>query len=111
MSDTSTHTHGVSLTDGAAAKLRELLEQETQPGLRLRVAVRPGGCGVSYQMAFDNEVRDGDQVRDTNGVGVVVDRFSAPFLVGATIGFMDGPGRQGFTIDNPNAGGGGGCCG
>lgn len=107
---TDTTTHGVSLTDGAAEKFRLLLEQENQPGLRLRVAVRPGGCGVSYQMVFDNQVLDGDQLRDFNGVGVVVDRFSAPFLDGATIGFVDTPGQQGFTIDNPNMGGGG-CCG
>jgi len=107
---TNTTTRGISLTDGAADKLRVLLEQENQPGLRLRVAVRPGGCGVSYQMVFDNEVLDGDQVRDFNGVGVVVDRFSAPFLDGATIGFIDAPGQQGFTIDNPNVGGSG-CCG
>lgn len=103
---TDTTTHGVSLTDGAAEKLRLLLEQENQPGLRLRVAVRPGGCGVSYQMVFDNQVLDGDQLRDFNGVGVVVDRFSAPFLDGATIGFVDARGKQGFTIDNPNMGGG-----
>lgn len=108
--NTDTTTHGVTLTEGAVEQLRLLLEQANEPGLRLRVAVRPGGCGLSYQLAFDNQVLDGDQVRDFDGVEVVVDRFSAAYLVGATIGFVDVPGRQGFTIDNPRAGGGG-CCG
>lgn len=107
---TDTATHGVRLSDAAAAKIRVLLEQEGRDGLRLRVGVRPGGCsGVSYQLYFDDQVSDGDLLSEFNGVGVVVDRMSALFLDGVTIGFSDAVGGQGFTIDNPNMGGS--CCG
>jgi iron-sulfur cluster assembly accessory protein len=97
---------GVVLTDTAASKVKALLEQEGRDDLRLRVAVQPGGCsGLRYQLFFDERDLDGDVVKDFNGVGVVVDRMSAPYLMGATIDFADRIDAQGFTIDNPNAGG------
>ncbi|WP_345218744.1 iron-sulfur cluster assembly accessory protein [Georgenia halophila] len=99
-------THGVVLTDVAAGKVRTLLEQEGRDDLRLRVAVQPGGCsGLIYQLYFDERVLDGDAVRDFDGVEVVVDRMSVPYVEGATIDFADTIEKQGFTIDNPNAGG------
>jgi iron-sulfur cluster assembly accessory protein len=73
--ETETPAHGVLVTDVAAAKVKSLLEQE-----------------------------DGDLVRDYDGVEVVVDRMSAPYLEGASIDFSDTIEKQGFTIDNPNAG-------
>ena len=98
-------THGVDLTDVASQKVRALLEQEGRTDLRLRVAVQPGGCsGLIYQLYFDERVLDGDAVRDFDGVEVVVDRMSSPYLEGATIDFADTIEKQGFTIDNPNAG-------
>lgn len=100
-----TTTHGVELTDVAAQKVKSLLEQEGRDDLRLRVGVQPGGCsGLIYQLYFDERTLDGDLVRDFDGVGVVVDRMSAPYLEGATIDFSDTIEKQGFTIDNPNAG-------
>lgn len=109
---TGTATHVVSLSDAAASKIRTMLDEDGREGLRLRVAAQPGGCsGMSYQLYFDDRVLDGDVVRDIGGVGVVVDRVSAPFLAEVTIDFSSTPGREGFTIGNPNAGGGGGCCG
>ncbi len=97
-------THGVILTDDAAAKVARLLENEGRDDLRLRIAVQPGGCsGLIYQLYFDERLLDGDAVRDFNGVEVVVDKMSCPYLDGATIGFADTIERQGFTIDNPNA--------
>ncbi|QRV02856.1 iron-sulfur cluster insertion protein ErpA [Arcanobacterium phocisimile] len=97
-------THAVSLTDVAAAKVKSLLEQEGRDDLRLRVAVQPGGCsGLMYQLYFDERLLDGDALRDFDGVEVVVDRMSVPYLDGATIDFADSIERQGFTIDNPNA--------
>ena len=94
---TETVTHDVILTDVAAQKVKSLLEQEGRDDLRLRVAVQPGGCsGLIYQLYFDD-------VRDFDGVEVVVDRMSVPYLAGATIDFSDTIERQGFTIDNPNA--------
>jgi iron-sulfur cluster assembly accessory protein len=97
---------GIVLTDGAAAKVKGLLEQEGRDDLALRVAVQPGGCsGLRYQLFFDERSLDGDVVTDFGGVGVVVDRMSTPYLAGATIDFVDTIEKQGFTIDNPNAGG------
>jgi len=97
--------HGVLLTDVAATKVRTLLEQEGRDDLRLRIAVQPGGCsGLIYQLYFDERSLDGDAVRDFSGVEVVVDKMSGPYLDGATIDFADTIEKQGFTIDNPNAG-------
>lgn len=97
-------THGVALTDEATQKVRSLLEQEGRTDLRLRVAVQPGGCsGLIYQLYFDERMLDGDAVRDFDGVEVIVDKMSVPYLEGATIGFEDTISKQGFTIDNPNA--------
>ena len=97
---------GIVLTDTAASKVKSLLEQEGRDDLALRVAVQPGGCsGLRYQLYFDDRDLDGDITKDFGGVGVVVDRMSAPYLSGATIDFVDTIEKQGFTIDNPNAGG------
>jgi iron-sulfur cluster assembly accessory protein len=98
--------HGVLITDVAAGKVRSLLEQEGRTDLRLRVAVQPGGCsGLIYQLYFDERMLDGDAVRDFDGVEVVIDKMSVPYLDGASIDFEDTISKQGFTIDNPNAGG------
>ena len=97
---------GVILSDPAALKVKTLLEQEGRDDLRLRVAVQPGGCsGLIYQLFFDERQLEGDIRKDFGGVDVVTDRMSAPYLMGATIDFVDTIEKQGFTIDNPNAGG------
>jgi len=97
-------TDGINLSDTAAAKVKSLLEQEGRADLALRIAVQPGGCsGLRYQLFFDERTLDGDVVTDFNGVAVVVDRMSTPYLHGATIDFVDTIEKQGFTIDNPNA--------
>jgi iron-sulfur cluster assembly accessory protein len=102
----ATTGHGVLLTPVAAAKVKSLLEQEGRDDLRLRIGVQPGGCsGLVYQLYFDERELDGDLVVDFDGVGVVVDRMSAPYLEGASIDFADTIEKQGFTIDNPNAAG------
>jgi len=105
MSDTITQAaHGVKLSEPAADKVRNLLEQEGRDDLRLRVAVQPGGCsGLIYQLYFDERLLDGDAVVDYSGVEVVVDKMSVPYLDGASIDFEDTIQKQGFTIDNPNA--------
>ena len=95
---------GVLLTDEAAGKVKALLESEGRDDLALRVAVQPGGCsGLRYQLFFDERQLDGDVRKDFGGVGVVTDRMSAPYLMGATIDFVHTIEKQGFTIDNPNA--------
>ena len=108
--DTSTETQvrpdGINVSDHAVGKVRTLLEQEGRDDLQLRIAVQPGGCsGLRYQLFFDERTLDGDVVTDFDGVGVVVDRMSLPYLNGAMIDFVDTIEKQGFTIDNPNAGG------
>lgn len=95
---------GIVLTDGAASKVKSLIDQEGRDDLKLRVAVQPGGCsGLRYQLFFDERDLDGDVVKNYGGVDVVCDRMSAPYLSGATIDFVDTIEKQGFTIDNPNA--------
>mgnify|MGYP001941880651 CR=1 FL=1 len=104
MTDTTTETQGIILTDAATTKVKSLLEQEGRTDLALRLAVQPGGCsGLRYQLFFDERQLDGDIVKSYDGVNVVTDRGSAPYLCGATIDFMDTIEKQGFTIDNPNA--------
>lgn len=106
MTDTATETsaHGVVITDAAASKVKNLLAQEGRDDLRLRLAVQPGGCsGLIYQLYFDERTLDGDAVKDYDGVQVVVDKMSVPYLDGAKIDFADTIEKQGFTIDNPNA--------
>lgn len=94
----------INVSDAASAKVKSLLEQEGRDDLQLRIAVQPGGCsGLRYQLFFDERNLDGDVVTDFDGVAVVVDRMSVPYLNGATIDFVDTIEKQGFTIDNPNA--------
>ena len=102
---TAPATTGVILSDTAALKVKTLLDQEGRDDLRLRIAVQPGGCsGLRYQLFFDERFLDGDQTHEFGGVEVIVDRMSGPYLGGATIDFVDTIEKQGFTIDNPNAG-------
>ena len=99
-----TQQTSVVLTDTAASKVKGLLDQEGRDDLALRIAVQPGGCsGLRYQLFFDERTLDGDVVSDFDGVAVVVDRMSVPYLNGAMIDFVDSIEKQGFTIDNPNA--------
>ena len=94
----------ITLTPEAASKVGELLSQEGEEGLALRVAVRPGGCsGFSYEMFFDTEVNDNDQSAKFEGVDVIVDQSSAMLLQGATLDYSDSLQNAGFSIDNPNA--------
>ena len=102
--ETAEETHGVTLTDAAAAKAKALLEQEGRDDMHLRIAVQPGGCaGLRYQLFFDERTLDGDLFRDFDGLKVAVDRMSAPYVSEAVIDFVDTIEKQGFTIDNPNA--------
>ncbi len=97
---------GIILTEGAAKKVSDLAASEGEEGLALRISVAPGGCsGLRYQLALDDRELDGDVEKEWYGVKVVTDRMSAPYLAGATIDFVDTIQQQGFTIDNPNAGG------
>ncbi|HCB03344.1 MAG TPA: iron-sulfur cluster assembly accessory protein [Nocardioides sp.] len=108
--ETERRTDSINLSPVAAAKVKSLLDQEGRNDLEggydlaLRISVQPGGCsGLRYQLFFDERSLDGDVVTDFDGVAVVVDRMSVPYLNGAMIDFVDTIEKQGFTIDNPNA--------
>ena len=105
------HSGLVSLTPTAASKIKELMAEEPEgEALVLRVAIQGGGCsGFQYGLGFDTAATDGDEVLDLHGVQVVVDQFSAPYLRGATIDFLNGLAESGFKIDNPNASSSCGC--
>jgi len=95
----------LDLTEGAAVKVRELMAEEA-PGEAevLRVAIEGGGCsGFQYGLGFDRGSMEGDLEFEQHGVRVVVDPFSAPYLRGATIDFLNGLQESGFKIENPNA--------
>jgi iron-sulfur cluster assembly protein len=95
----------VELTPRAADKIREL--QATEPAGEadvLRVAVQGGGCsGFQYGLGFDRGAIEGDHELVQHGVRIVVDPFSAPYLTGATIDWLDGLQESGFKIENPHA--------
>ena len=109
--DTAPETTRVSLTPLAAAKVKELLAEE--PGgesMVLRVAIDGGGCsGFQYGLGFDTEPAEGDEVTEHYGVRVAIDPYSAPYLKGATVDFLNGLAESGFKIDNPNASSSCGC--
>ena len=94
----------ITLTDTAITKVAELIAQEGQDDLALRVAVRPGGCsGFSYEMFFDSDVNDDDVELTFGAVKVLVDSTSSKLLSGASLDFKDGLQGAGFAINNPNA--------
>jgi iron-sulfur cluster assembly protein len=101
----------VDLTERAAAKIRELQAGEPEGEADvLRVAVQGGGCsGFEYALGFDRSAQEGDLELDAHGVKLVVDPFSAPYLRGARIDFLDGLQESGFKIDNPNVSSACGC--
>jgi len=91
------------ITDSAAAKIAELIAQEEEEGLFLRVGVRPGGCsGLSYEMYFDSEKAENDIIMNKAEINVAMDSQSAPYLAGATLDYKDGLQGAGFAINNPN---------
>jgi iron-sulfur cluster assembly accessory protein len=94
----------ITVTDDAAVKVQELITQEGNDALALRVAVRPGGCsGFAYEMFFDTDVAKDDMLTEYGGVKVIVDASSAQLLEGATLDYKDSIQEAGFSITNPNA--------
>jgi iron-sulfur cluster assembly protein len=93
----------VSLTPSAAEKIRGLMADETDVSV-LRVAIEGGGCsGFQYGLGFDRGAQEGDHEFECEGVKVVVDPFSAPYLKGSTVDYLETIQESGFKIDNPNA--------
>lgn len=102
-SATETATTLVALTQTAASKVRELLEQEGNEALGLRVFVAGGGCsGLQYGMTLD-EAQEGDEVFQAHGVRILIDEMSAQYISGSEIDYVDSLMGAGFTVNNPNA--------
>ena len=100
----------VSLTDAAAAKLRDLTKDETSPEIGLRVYVYSGGCsGYRYGMMLEDQPTADDNVLATNGMRVYIDANSVPLISGSSIDYVDTLMGAGFTVVNPNAVSGCGC--
>ncbi len=94
----------IQLTQSAATKVKELLDEEGRSDIALRVEVQPGGCsGLRYAMYLDDASRDTDVAEEQHGVRLVIDRMSVPYISEATIDFVDTLEASGFTIDNPVA--------
>ena len=99
----------LSLTESAAAKIKQLLADEPDVGV-LRIAIQGGGCsGFQYGLGFDTGAAEGDLTLEQHGVTVVVDPFSAPYLQGAEVDYVDSIEAAGFAVNNPNAGSSCGC--
>jgi iron-sulfur cluster assembly accessory protein len=94
----------VTVTESAASKIRSLMAEEPEGEVSvLRIAIQGGGCsGFQYALGFDRGPQDGDNEIEMNGVRVVIDPFSAPYLVGAEIDYVDALMGAGFAINNPN---------
>ena len=94
----------LELTQAAVRKARSLLATSDQPDAALRVAVRNGGCsGMRYELLFDRERRPDDDQLEFDGLRVMVDSESAPFLEGIRIDYSDALNDAGFKIENPKA--------
>ncbi|HEX6763679.1 MAG TPA: iron-sulfur cluster insertion protein ErpA [Gaiellaceae bacterium] len=106
MATTEIETGAVlTLTERAAEKVRGLqAEEPAGDAAVLRVAIQGGGCsGFEYALGFDRGPQEGDHELEFHGVRVVVDPFSAPYLQGSTVDFLETLQESGFKIDNPNA--------
>ena len=110
MATTEQPTTLVSLTESAAMKIKQLMAEEPEGDAAvLRIAVQGGGCsGFQYALVFDRGPQEGDNELRVHGVDVVVDPFSAPYLAGTEIDWVDGL-QAGFAISNPNVSASCGC--
>lgn len=94
----------LNFTDSAANKVRELIQEEGNPELKLRVFVTGGGCsGFQYGFTFDETTNADDAVMEKNGVTLLIDPMSYQYLVGAEIDYSEGLEGSQFVIKNPNA--------
>lgn len=94
----------IVFTDSAARKVKELIEEEGNADLKLRVFVTGGGCsGFQYGFTFDEEVAEDDTTMEKNGVQLLIDPMSYQYLVGAEIDYTEGLEGSQFVIRNPNA--------
>ncbi|MFM5752251.1 iron-sulfur cluster insertion protein ErpA [Aeromonas veronii] len=94
----------IQMTDAAAKKVKNLITEEENPELKLRVYITGGGCsGFQYGFTFDEKINDGDTVVEKNGVTMVIDPMSLQYLVGGSVDYTEGLEGSRFTVTNPNA--------
>ena len=94
----------IDFTDNAAGKVSEMIKEEGNPNLKLRIYVSGGGCsGFSYNFAFDESVNEDDTVIEKNAVSLLIDAMSFQYLAGASIDYQEGLEGARFVINNPNA--------
>lgn len=94
----------INLTKKAKNKINNLLDLQEDKNKFLRVAVKSGGCsGLSYDLSFDNEIKDRDKEFLENGVKIVTDVSSLMYIMDMTLDFSDGINGKGFEFSNPNA--------
>jgi len=94
----------ITLTDRAVSKVRELITEEANHELKLRVFITGGGCsGFQYGFSFDDEAADDDARIEREGVTVIVDPMSYPYLAGSEVDYTEGLEGSRFIINNPNA--------
>ncbi|WP_111497953.1 iron-sulfur cluster insertion protein ErpA [Marinobacter bohaiensis] len=92
------------ISDNAVAKVRELVEEDGNPDLKLRVFVTGGGCsGFQYGFSFDEALEEDDTVIEKDGITLLVDAMSYQYLIGATVDYQEGLQGSQFMVQNPNA--------
>ncbi|AOE40269.1 iron-sulfur cluster insertion protein ErpA [Pantoea agglomerans] len=94
----------LQFTDAAATKVKNLIADEENPALKLRVYITGGGCsGFQYGFTFDDQMNDGDMTIEKQGVSLVVDPMSLQYLVGGSVDYTEGLEGSRFIVTNPNA--------
>jgi iron-sulfur cluster insertion protein len=94
----------ITLTDGLVKRIKALQQQDNNPALKLRIMVDGGGCqGFEYKFSLDAEVKPDDELFEKDGIGVVIDDISLPYMRGCVIDYVDDLIGAHFKIDNPNA--------
>ena len=94
----------ITITDNAVAKIKDIIAEENNPNIKLRVFVQGGGCsGMQYGFTLDEAVNEDDFEHEFESVKVIVDSMSMQYLNGAEIRYDDGPMGSNFVINNPNA--------
>ena len=94
----------ININELGAERVSEMKLEQAQPNARLRVFINGGGCqGFQYGLTLDEEQNDDDDIFESNGVEIVIDRTSQLYLFGSTINFVEEFGGYSFSIDNPNA--------
>ncbi|MBC7496185.1 MAG: iron-sulfur cluster insertion protein ErpA [Sphingomonadaceae bacterium] len=102
--------NSVNLSSAAAARVAAIAARQGKPGLKLRLAVDGGGCaGFQYKFGLESDAATDDLIVETDGVAMLIDPVSLPFLDGALVDYVETMGAAAFKVTNPNAASGCGC--